>query len=144
MATVVAINKSTRKGVQKDTIESGNFIVEFGLEGDAHGGDWHRQVSFLGQESIDKMIEKGLPDLHGGDFAENVTTEGICLYELPIGTQLQIADAVFEVTQIGKECHQKCAIYHKVGSCVMPHEGIFAIVKQGGVIRAGDEIRVIK
>ena len=139
-AKVIAVNISEKKGVPKRTIEAGEFVVDHGLKGDAHAGSWHRQVSLLGQESIDKLAALGVKGLCTGKFAENITTEGIELYSLPIGTRLQIKDVVMEVTQIGKECHQKCAIYHQVGDCVMPKEGIFARVLVGGTIRAGDDI----
>lgn len=142
MAKVIGISVSDKKGVPKTPIPEGEFIVDFGLKDDAHGGNWHRQVSFLGQESIDKMTALGIKGLCTGKFAENVTTEGIELYTLPIGTMLKIGEALFEVTQIGKECHQKCAIYHKIGDCIMPKEGIFAKVIQGGMVRPGDEIIV--
>ena len=140
MAKVVAINISEKKGVPKKTVESGEFIAEHGLQGDAHAGNWHRQVSLLGQESIDKAAAMGAKGLSTGKFAENITTEGIELYSLAVGTRLRIGDVVMEVSQIGKECHNKCAIYHQIGDCVMPKEGIFAKVLEGGVIRAGDEI----
>lgn len=141
---VVAINISEKKGVPKVTIPEGNFIEEFGLEGDAHGGKWHRQVSLLGIESIEKMKAVGIQGLCTGKFAENLTTEGIVLYELPVGARLKIGETVQEVTQIGKECHQKCAIYHTVGDCVMPKEGIFTRVLKGGVIKAGDAIEIVE
>ncbi len=141
---VVAINISEKKGIPKVTIPEGNFIEEFGLEGDAHGGKWHRQVSLLGMESIDKMKAVGVQGLCTGKFAENLTTEGIVLFELPVGTKLKIGETIQEVTQIGKECHQKCAIYHTVGDCVMPKEGIFTRVLKGGVVKAGDEIEIIE
>ena len=140
---VLAINISVKKGVPKDTIPEGEFVVDFGLQGDAHGGNWHRQVSLLGQESVDKVKAQGIEGLCTGKFAENITTEGIILYELPVGTKFQIADVLFEVTQIGKECHQKCAIFHQVGDCVMPKEGIFAKVLKGGIVKAGDEILIL-
>ncbi len=140
MAMVVGVSISSKKGVPKENVPEGECIVDFGIKGDAHGGKWHRQVSFLGQESIDKMTDLGVPGLRSGKFAENVTTEGICLYELPIGSKFKISNAEFEVTQIGKECHQHCAIYHKIGDCVMPREGIFAKVIKEGIIRPGDEI----
>jgi MOSC domain-containing protein YiiM len=140
MASVIAINISDRKGIEKKTIEKGELVVNHGLKDDVHAGEWHRQVSLLGVESINKMKEKGVENLDSGKFAENITTEGIELFTLPIGTKLQIADVLLEVTQIGKECHGKCAIYHKVGDCVMPREGIFTRVLQGGTIKAGDEI----
>ena len=143
MAIVTAINISEKKGVSKKTIEEGEFVVDFGLKGDAHGGNWHRQVSFLGQESIDKMTNLGVKGLCTGKFAENVTTEGIELYTLPIGTKIKVNEFIFEVTQIGKECHQKCAIYHQIGDCIMPKEGIFAKVLSKGIIRAGDEIEIL-
>lgn len=144
MAKVIGISRSTKKGVPKENIPEGKFVVGFGLEGDAHGGNWHRQVSFLGQESIDKMNALGMKGLCSGNFAENITTQGILLYELPVGTKFQIADVVFEVTQIGKECHQHCAIYKKLGDCIMPKEGIFAKVLEGGTIVPGDEIILIE
>lgn len=141
---VVAINISEKKGVPKVTIPEGNFIEEFGLEGDAHGGKWHRQVSLLGVESIEKMKAVGIEGLCTGKFAENLTTEGVILYELPVGTTMKIGDTVQEVTQIGKECHQKCAIFHTVGDCVMPKEGIFTRVLKGGRIKAGDAIEILE
>lgn len=143
MARVLAINISEKKGIPKTTILEGEFVVDFGLKGDAHGGNWHRQVSLLGQESIDKMIDSGIKGLNPGNFAENLTTEGVELYSLPIGTTLDINSVILEVTQIGKECHQKCAIYNQVGECVMPKEGIFARVIKGGIIKPGDEIKII-
>lgn len=143
MARVVGINISEKKGVPKNTIEECEVIENFGLKGDAHAGNWHRQVSFLGIESIEKMKAIGVKGLCTGKFAENITTEGIELFSLPLGTQLLIGDVFLEVTQIGKECHQKCAIYHQVGDCVMPKEGIFARVLKGGKIKTGDEIKVI-
>lgn len=142
MARVVAINISEKKGVPKKTIDEGEFIENHGLKGDAHAGNWHRQVSFLGDESIEKVKALGVKGLCTGKFAENITTEGIELYLLPIGTRLLIGEAVFEVTQIGKECHQKCAIYNLVGDCVMPKEGIFARVIKGGIVKKGDSIVV--
>lgn len=144
MAKVIAINISKEKGVIKTPVDMGDFQDGFGLEGDAHGGDWHRQVSLLAQESIDKMIQKGGKDLSAGVFAENITTEGIVLYQLPIGTKLQIGDVVLEVTQIGKECHRGCEIMKTVGDCVMPREGIFAVVLEGGTIYPEDEILTLK
>ena len=144
MAKVIGISRSTKKGVPKENIPEGKFVVDFGLEGDAHGGNWHRQVSFLGQESIDKMNALGIKGLCSGNFAENITTQGIQLYELPVGTKFQIADVIFEVTQIGKECHQHCAIFRKIGDCIMPKEGIFAKVLQGGTIVPGDEITLLE
>ncbi|WP_303867994.1 MOSC domain-containing protein [Acetobacterium wieringae] len=141
---VIAINISETKGVMKKPIPVGNFIKDFGLEGDAHAGKWHRQVSLLGQESIDKMIAMGAKGLCAGNFAENITTEGICVYELPVGTKLRIGETLQEVTQIGKECHAGCEIAQQVGDCVMPREGIFTIILEGGIIKAGDTIEVVE
>lgn len=143
MAKVIAINISETKGVPKESIPEGNFILDFGLEGDAHAGKWHRQVSLLGVESINKMKAVGIKGLCSGKFAENITTEGINLYELPIGTKLQIGNTTQEVTQIGKECHAGCAIFQQVGQCIMPKEGIFTKVLKGGKIKVGDEISIV-
>jgi MOSC domain-containing protein YiiM len=142
MAKVNAVNISEKKGVIKHPIERGFFKLNHGLEGDAHAGKWHRQVSFLGEESIDKMRATGVEGLCSGKFAENLTTEGIILYELPVGTVLKVGEVKFEVTQIGKECHGGCEIRKLVGDCVMPREGIFARVVKEGYIKAGDEILV--
>ncbi|MDK2917919.1 MAG: hypothetical protein PWQ37_652 [Candidatus Petromonas sp.] len=144
MAKVVAINISEKKGVPKKFIKEGYFIEDHGLEGDAHAGKWHRQVSLLGNESIEKMKQIGVKGLCTGKFAENITTEGIKLWKLPVGTKLQIGETIQEVTQIGKECHTKCAIYHQVGNCIMPTEGIFTKVIKGGKVKVGDEIEIIK
>jgi len=143
MSKVIAINISEEKGVTKNPIEKGFFKINHGLLGDAHAGDWHRQVSLLGIESIKKMKAVGIDFLTTGQFAENITTEGLILYELPIGTKLKIGEVLFEVTQIGKECHKGCKIKELVGECVMPKEGIFAKVLEEGCIKAGDEIVVV-
>lgn len=140
---VLDINISETKGVIKKPIEEGIFIEEFGLAGDAHAGKWHRQVSLLGIESFNKMEELGIEGLEHGNFAENITTEGIILYELPVGTKLKIGETLQEVTQIGKECHSGCAISKQVGKCVMPKEGVFTRVIKGGVVRPGDIIEVL-
>jgi MOSC domain-containing protein YiiM len=142
MAKVLAVNISEKKGVIKQPIEKGLFKVDHGLEGDAHAGKWHRQVSLLGTESIEKMKQTGIQGLCSGKFAENLTTEGIVLYELPVGTKLRIGEVRMEVTQIGKECHLGCEIRHLVGDCVMPREGIFTRVLTEGWIKPGDEIVV--
>jgi len=141
---VIAVNISKKKGEVKHPIMKGLFKVNHGLGGDAHAGKWHRQVSLLGVESIDKMKAKGASDLNVGSFAENITTEGIVLYELPIGTKLKIGDVVLEVTQIGKECHAGCEIMKLVGDCIMPREGIFAKVLEEGYIKAGDDIVIVE
>lgn len=143
MAKLVAVCTSERKGMRKKNVGTGVLVTNFGLEGDAHGGDWHRQVSLLALESIKKMQDLGL-DVVPGDFAENLTTEGIELVSLPIGTKLRIGGTgLGEVTQIGKECHAKCAIYYQAGDCVMPKEGIFIRVLEGGQVAVGDEIEVL-
>ena len=141
---VIAVNISEKKGVPKKTIEQGEFKVDHGLVGDAHAGNWHRQVSLLGIESINKMKALGIEGLCTGKFAENLTTEGLELWKLPIGTKLKIGDTLQEVTQIGKECHVKCAIFQQIGSCIMPTEGIFTKVLKDGIIKVGDEIEIIE
>ena len=141
---VLAVCISERKGERKKAIDQGQLIENFGLQGDAHAGDWHRQISLLGDESVDKMRAVGL-DVGAGDFAENLTIVGINLPVLPIGTQLQVGSvALLEVTQIGKECHQHCAIYQQVGDCVMPREGIFARVLRGGPVSKDDAVIVVQ
>lgn len=141
---VIAVCISARKGERKKDIGSGLLIENFGLQGDAHAGDWHRQVSLLGDESIDKMRAAGL-DVGAGDFAENLTIVGIPLPTLPLGTHLRVGPlALLEVTQIGKECHQRCAIYHQAGDCVMPREGIFARVLRGGPVSKDDPVVVVE
>lgn len=143
-AKVYAISVSEKKGTKKTNVASAKLKEKFGIVGDAHAGDWHRQVSLLAIESIEKMKQKGL-DVDSGDFAENITTEGIDLVNLKIGTKLKIgSDVVLKISQIGKECHDKCAIYYQAGDCVMPREGVFAEVIKGGTIRPGDGIEVIK
>ncbi len=144
MGKILAVCISEHKGERKKNIGQGVLVENHGLEGDAHAGDWHRQVSLLAIESIKKMQEKGL-DVGPGDFAENLTTEGIDLISLPIGTKLKIGEqAVGEVTQIGKECHSRCAIYYQAGDCVMPREGIFIRVLKGGPVKVNDRIEVLR
>ncbi len=139
---IVAVCTSTEKGVPKENVHRALLLPEWGLEGDAHAGTWHRQVSLLAMESIEKMRRRGLA-LEPGDFAENITTEGIELVRLPVGTRLKAGDdVILEVTQIGKKCHTGCAIFQKVGQCIMPLEGIFARVIRGGILREGDPISV--
>ena len=141
---VVAVSVSDRKGVKKTNVETVRLLENHGLENDAHAGKWHRQVSLLDMQSIRKIRDKGL-DVGPGDFAENITTEGIRLWKLPIGKRLKIGgDAVAEVTQIGKECHSRCAIYHQVGDCVMPREGIFVRILSGGIIEPGDTVESVE
>jgi MOSC domain-containing protein YiiM len=142
-ARVVAVSISATKGVKKTNVAEARVLVNFGLEGDAHAGDWHRQVSLLAVESINKMLQRGL-ELQSGDFAENLTTQGIDIPHLPVGTRLRIGKEVeLEVTQIGKACHHGCAIKQAVGDCVMPREGIFARVLRGGLIHPDDIIEVL-
>ena len=144
MAKILAVNISEKKKTPKITIPEGRLIEDFGLEGDAHAGKWHRQISLLGAESIEKARNGRTDGLCHGVFAENLTTEGIELFTLPVGTRLRVgAEAVLEITQIGKECHEGCAIRQLVGQCVMPREGVFARVVKGGVVRAGDELAVL-
>ena len=140
---VLSINISEKKGTPKTKINPGVLIEDFGFEGDAHAGKWHRQVSLLAKESIDKS--KGLPSegLCHGVFAENITTEGIELYTIPVGTKLKVGECIIEISQIGKECHEGCAIQKLVGKCVMPREGIFARVIKGGKVFEGDDIEVL-
>jgi MOSC domain-containing protein YiiM len=140
---IVSINISDRKGVRKKPIKEILLKTEYGMEGDAHASsEWHRQVSLLAIESIRKMQEMGL-DVGPGDFAENITTEGIDLISFPVGTRMVVGNGVeLEVSQIGKECHTRCAIYYQAGDCVMPKEGIFVRVIKGGRIRDGDVISV--
>lgn len=142
-ASVVAVNISEKKGTRKHPVDQVYLKVDQGIQGDAHSGSWHRQVSLLAQESVDKISALGVTDLSPGIFAENITTLGIELNTLPIGTHLMVGTARMEVTQIGKECHQHCQIYYQAGMCVMPKEGIFTKVLTDGTVRAGDEIKII-
>ncbi len=140
MAKITSINISPHKGTFKQPVSQAELRVDYGIVGDAHAGNWHRQISLLAQESIDKMTALGLEGLVPGMFAENMTTEGIELFSLPVGARLRLGNCLVEVTQIGKECHQHCEIYKKVGQCIMPHEGIFVKVLEPGVVYVGDEI----
>ncbi len=137
---VLAVNISEDKGTKKTNVHACSLLKDFGLKGDAHAGPWHRQVSLLANESIEKMRAMGLR-VGYGDFAENITTEGVDLVHLPIGTEIRIGNSVtLRVTQIGKECHERCAIYYQAGDCVMPKEGIFAEVVTEGEVKIGDQI----
>ena len=142
MAKIVAVCTSPQKGMRKKNVGQSNLLVDLGLEGDAHAGFAHRQVSLLAIESIEKMVKMGL-DVGPGDFAENITTQGIDLVNLPIGTRFKMGEAVLRVTQIGKECHNRCAIYYQAGDCVMPKEGIFAEVLKGGKVNVDDTIELL-
>jgi len=144
MAKVTAVCLSEHTGVIKTPVPEIFVKINHGVVGDAHAGKWHRQVSLLAQESVDTLREM-MPHLSAGDFAENILTTGICLYELPVGTRLRVGKALLEVTQIGKECHDGgCAIKQQTGECVMPREGVFAEILEEGVIRPGDDIIVIE
>ena len=137
---IVSIAVSRKKGTRKQCVDSAELAVEHGLKGDAHSGPWHRQVSFLAAESIDQARVSGL-DVEFGSFAENIATVGIDWVAVPVGTRFKLGDsALVEITQIGKECKNKCAIYYQAGDCIMPREGVFARVISGGVIRTGDAI----
>nr|WP_246060411.1 MOSC domain-containing protein [Peptoniphilus catoniae] len=141
---IIDVNISKEKGTSKKPVEFVNLIENYGIENDAHAGKWHRQVSLLAKESIDKMVKDYDLNLNNGDFAENFTTEGIDLKNLKVGNVLQVGDALIEITQIGKECHQGCAIKQKVNYCIMPTEGIFARVISAGKVKRSDVIKVIK
>lgn len=144
MAKIASINISEKKGTIKLPVDKAEIKVDYGIINDAHAGNWHRQISMLAKESIDKMRNKGFDYLKFGDFAENITTEGIEVFKLPIGTRLKIGNCEVEVTQIGKKCHGGCEIKKTTGDCVMPKEGIFVKVIKEGIININDEIEVLK
>lgn len=138
---VVAVSTSPAKGMRKRPVPFALLVADHGIDGDAHSGAGPRQVSLLALESIEKMRAKGC-DVSPGDFAENVTTEGVPVASLAVGDRLRIGENVLlEITQIGKKCHDRCAIFYQAGDCVMPREGIFARVVRGGEIRPGDEVK---
>lgn len=139
MGTIKAICTSEVKGIQKSGVTSVELTTDYGIEGDAHAGPWHRQVSLLSYEKVEAFKELGA-EVQDGDFGENIIVEGIDLKALPLGTKLTCNDVVLELTQIGKECHAHCQIYHKMGDCIMPREGVFTRVLKGGVISVGDTI----
>lgn len=138
---VVSIAISKHKGTKKEPVQEVKLIEDYGIEGDAHAGTWHRQVSLLASESISMARDGGL-EVGYGDFAENIATEGIDWLQVPIGSKIRIGDVELEITQIGKECHQRCAIFYMAGDCIMPTKGIFARVLKGGKIKVGDPIEV--
>jgi len=141
---ILAISVSTKKGVSKTNVNSANMIENHGIDGDVHAGNWHRQISLLSLESIEKMRLAGLPELNPGDFAENITTDLQNLNQIQIGTKLKLGkDSMIEITQIGKTCHSRCAIYDTVGDCIMPREGIFAKVLISGRIEINDSIEIL-
>ena len=144
MAKVVSVNISQRKGTLKTPVPQIELKLRHGIVGDAHAGDWHRQISLLAEESVDTMRAVSPIPLDAGVFAENINTVGVDLKGLPIGTHLRIGETEVEITQIGKECHSDCAIKRAVGKCVMPTEGIFAVVVKEGTVRPGDEIEILE
>jgi len=139
---VIAVCTSKKKGTRKQNINEAELRPDWGIVGDAHAADWHRQVSLLAWESIEKMRAVGL-NVNVGSFAENITTEGMSLVDLPVGTRLRLGEALVEVTQIGKVCHDRCAVYYQAGDCVMPREGIFVRVHEGGHVQVGDTLEVL-
>lgn len=139
---LLAVCISEKKGTGKTPIERGRLVADFGLEGDAHGGNWHRQVSLLSAEKINEFNLKG-GSVVDGDFGENLIVQGFDLRTLPVGTKVKIGDSLLEITQIGKECHTRCNIYYSVGDCIMPREGIFAKVLMGSEIKPGDDVEVL-
>ena len=139
MGRINAICISEKRGTAKKLVETAHFVTEFGILGDAHAGDWHRQVSLLGQGEIDDFKARGA-QVEAGSFGENIVAEGFTFKKLPIGTRLRCGDVFFEITQIGKECHSHCAIYQQIGDCIMPREGVFARVLHGGDIKIGDNL----
>lgn len=141
MARIEAICLSERRGTCKTPVASARLVEGHGIENDAHAGNWHRQISLLSAEKIEAFRKRGAP-VTDGSFGENLVVSGVDLAELPVGTQLSIGQALLETTQIGKECHQHCAIHAAVGDCIMPREGVFARVLRGGLIHVGDELRV--
>jgi MOSC domain-containing protein YiiM len=142
LGTVLAVCTSKKKGTRKRNVERAELRPDWGIVGDAHAANWHRQVSLLAWESIEKMRALGLK-VSAGSFAENITTQGLTLTELPVGTRLRLGEALVEVTQIGKVCHERCAIYYQAGDCVMPREGIFVKVLKGGFVAVADLIEVL-
>ena len=144
-AKILEVCVSGKKGVQKTPVEQIEMRPDWGIEGDAHAGNWHRQVSLLAQESVERLQQLLTKiRLRPGDFGENIVTEGIVLYELPVGTKMRIGTALAEVTQIGKECHQGCAIRQAAGDCVMPREGIFVRILEPGTAKKGDVIELLQ
>lgn len=142
MGKIMAVCISEKRGTQKKNIEKVRLIENFGLEGDAHGGNWHRQVSLLSYEKVRAFEEKGI-FVEDGAFGENLLVEGFDFKTLPVGTRFRCGDALLEMTQIGKECHSHCEIYQAVGDCIMPREGVFARVLHGGEIQIGDELEIV-
>ena len=142
MGKVLAVCTSEKKGIQKKEVESITLKENWGIEGDAHAGNWHRQVSLLSVEKVDAFREKGA-EVDNGAFGENIITDGFDWPNIPVDTEIQIGECLLRLTQIGKECHDHCAIYNTVGDCIMPREGVFTEVLKGGVVKKGDEITLL-
>ena len=142
MGKIMAVNISEKKGTQKKNVHSARLMEEFGIEKDAHAGKWHRQVSLLSGEKIDAFRAKGA-EVEDGAFGENLVVEGIDFAKLPVGTRFRCGEVVLELTQIGKECHSHCEIFKRMGECIMPREGVFAVVLRGGTIQKGDTIELV-
>ncbi|MFR5602241.1 MAG: MOSC domain-containing protein [Lachnospiraceae bacterium] len=143
MGKVIAVCISKERGTQKVNVHCANLIADFGIEGDAHAGKWHRQVSLISKEKIDAFKERGA-QVEDGAFGENLIVEGFDFKNLPVGTRFQCGEVILEMTQIGKECHAHCQIYQQVGDCIMPREGVFAVVVHGGRIAEGDEMVLLE
>lgn len=143
MGTVLAVCTSAEKGVQKRDVHSAHFTPEWGIDGDAHAGKWHRQVSLLSADKIEAFRARGAQVVYG-DFGENLVVSGFDFRSLPVGTLLRCGEVLLEMTQIGKECHSHCAIYKTMGDCIMPREGVFARVLEGGTITVGDEMSIVE
>lgn len=143
MGNVIAVCTSPAKGTQKTNVGSARFVEDWGIEGDAHAGKWHRQVSLLSWDKIEAFRAKGA-EVRDGDFGENLVVSGIDFRTLPIGTKFQCNDVVLELTQIGKECHHGCQIFQKMGECIMPREGVFTRVLHGGTISVGDTLTIVE
>ena len=142
MGKIIAVCTSEKKGTQKKNVGRATLIENWGIENDAHAGNWHRQVSLLSADKIDAFKAKGA-DVKDGDFGENIIVEGIDFATLPIGSRFACQDVILELTQIGKECHHGCQIFQKMGECIMPKEGVFTKVLQGGILKVGDELKVL-
>lgn len=143
MGNVIAVCTSPAKGTQKTNVGTAKLIEDWGIEGDAHAGKWHRQVSLLSWDKIEAFRARGA-EVRDGDFGENLVVSGIDFRTLPIGTKFQCNDVVLELTQIGKECHHGCQIFQKMGECIMPHEGVFTKVLHGGTISVGDTLKIVE
>ncbi len=140
---VLALNTSRRKGTKKRPVEQVTLIANHGIEGDAHAGDWHRQISFLGSKCIEDFNSKGAK-VTPGAFGENIIVRDVDFTKLPIGTLVKCNEIEMEITQIGKECHDRCVIYYQMGDCIMPRNGVFAVVNQGGILNVGDQVEIIE